>query len=188
MFEIVQLNARQFRLGREPLQQVHWAAFAGPPYYESEQDAVQVIERLALDSSREGFRCCIARGPSGAVLGFAVGFRGEPGQWWYDRVSELLTPELVREWMSDCFQFEELAVAPEAQRKGIGNSLHDRLLAGLPYRTAVLSTFSGITPALYLYRKHGWKTLLPRFCFPGYDMPMMVLAVQLADLKEANRT
>ena len=57
------------------------------------------------------------------------------------------------------FEFVELAVRPDSQRRGIGGGLHDALLAGLPHHRALLSTWREERPARRLYLKRGWQVL-----------------------------
>src|SRR5260370_38049737 len=44
----------------------------------------------------------------GAVVGFSYGFRGQPGQWWYDAVSAALQrtmgPAATASWVADCLE------------------------------------------------------------------------------------
>ena len=48
---------------------------------------------------------------------------------------------------------------PAAQGRGTGTALHDALLAGLPHRRALLSTYRDDRPAPRLYRRRGWRLL-----------------------------
>ncbi len=188
MIEFVQLSARELALARAEIVEVHRAAFGGQPYNEGRVESERTADRLISDAYREGYRCYVARAESGRIVGLSYGIRGQAGQWWYDRVAEGLSPTVAEEWLGDCFQFDELAVVPAMQGCGIGGRLHDLLLIGLPARTAVLSTYGGDTPARHLYRKRGWKTLLSRFTFPGYGVPMMILGVTLTPFQEETRS
>ncbi|MGE5139638.1 MAG: GNAT family N-acetyltransferase, partial [Rudaea sp.] len=96
-----------------------------------------------------------------------------------DFVSRLLSPEARAQWLGNCFEFVELAVLPSQQGQGIGGQLHDALLEGVPYRTAVLSTYSGENRAMQLYIKRGWKRLVDELTFPGSTLPMVVLGLAL---------
>jgi len=94
-------------------------------------------------------------------------------------VAERLCGDEVDTWLMDCFAFAELAVIPSARGQGLGGQLHDALLRGLPYRTAMLSTLSAETPALRLYRRRGWVMLLDDFVFPGGTHPYAVMGLDL---------
>jgi len=104
------------------------------------------------------------------LLGFAYGYAGGPGEYWYDLVHRAMPPPMRAEWMGEHFEFVELLVAPAARGQGIGSALHDRLLAGRPEPVALLTVRANNTPALALYRARGWRILLEDFRFaPGGD-------------------
>ncbi len=137
------------------------------------------MQSLVSHSRRGGFRLFVARDEAGQLVGFSYGYQGRPGQWWHDFVSRLLSPEGQAEWLGNCFQFVELAVLPAYQGQDIGGRLHDALLAGVPYRTAVLSTYAGENRAMRLYQKRGWKRLANDLTLPGSTVPMVVLGLAL---------
>lgn len=147
---------------------VYAAAFSQPPYLRGEPEALTFADVFSRQRSRAGFRCIVAReGLQGALVGFVYGFTSLPGQWWHDQVTQRLSAEQRERWLSDAFELTELAVLPTHQGQGIGGQLHDRVLLGLPQRTAVLSTMQVETPAMALYRKRGWRVLLTNFLFSG---------------------
>lgn len=112
------------------------------------------------------------------IEGFAYGFRDEPSNGWWERVASVLTEDEVVTWLDDCFALAELAVIPEMQGRGIGGQLHDVLLKGLP---AVLSTLRADTPAMRLYRKRGWVTLVETLLLSGMTHPYTVMGFALYD-------
>ena len=112
-------------------------------------------------------------------MGFAYGYNGGPGLWWFDLVSTAIDPHIYDQWMTNYFEVVELAVAPPYQGLGLGGRLHDRLLEGLPHQTAVLSTIQFETTALLFYRKRGWVTLLQDFYFPGSKNPYLIMGFDL---------
>lgn len=155
---------------------IYQEAFAAPPYNEGLGEALAFEGRLPYHARWKGFRAVIARlAPGGEIIGFAYGYSGKPGTWWYDIVSEALPSRLASRWLPDCFEFCELAVLPAYQGKGYGGALHDRLLSRLSHRTALLSTPQEETSALHLYRKRGWITLLQDFDFPGVAITYQVM-------------
>lgn len=159
---------------------VYARAFAGPPYNQGQGDVVSfeaTIQRHAERADFCGFWACDERNQ---VTGFAYGYSGGPGQWWYDIVAPVLGPDQVREWLSDYFEFVELAVDPEYQGQGTGGRLHDTLLACTRRSTAALTTAEAVTPALHLYHKRGWITLLHDFIFPGDNLPRQIMVKRLA--------
>jgi len=163
--------------------QVYEAAFSPPPY-RRDRFAVQTFARsLERHLRYRDFRLCTAReAGSDRLLGFTYGYTGATGQWWYDLVATVMRPADVERWLSGGFEFVELAVLPGAQGRGIGGTLHDALLAGLPHRTAALSTLQQETDALHLYRKRGWTVLIDRFVFPAAPQPYQIMGLDLAHL------
>lgn len=160
---------------------VYAAAFSQPPYLRGEPEALTFADVFSRQCSRAGFRCIVAReGPDGALVGFAYGFTSQPGQWWHDQVTLHLSDDQRERWLSDAFELTELAVLPSRQGQGIGGQLHDRVLLGLPHRTAVLSTMQVETPAMVLYRKRRWQVLLTNFLFSGAVRLYVILGKDLS--------
>lgn len=178
--QIRTLSSQELTAVRDQILAVYLAAFAEPPYFEKEEDVARFAESLTRHTQREGFRCCIAEdSATGQVLGFTYGYTSQAGQWWYDRVAQALSQETIAAWLNGAFEFVELAVIPSMQGQRIGGKLHDALLAGLPHRTAVLSTYQAEIAALRLYRRKGWITLLQDYFFPGSDRRMVIMGLDL---------
>jgi GNAT superfamily N-acetyltransferase len=128
----------------------------------------------------------IALGPEVAptqVIGFAYGFHGAHGQWWYDAVWAALSQSAGTEaavgWLSDCIEVAEVHVRREHQRAGLGTGMLFALTGGRPERTAVLSTPDRETTARRLYRRLGFRDLLTGYSFPGGSPPYAVMGVVL---------
>jgi ribosomal protein S18 acetylase RimI-like enzyme len=130
---------------------------------------------LVAHTRRPEFRAVGTLDANGRVIGFAYGYRGEPGQWWHEHVSSCLDPAGYRAWLSDCFEVVELHVAPEAQGRGIGEAQIRLLLDGVARRTTVLSTPEGESRAWKLYRRLGYLDVLRNLMFPGDERPFAVL-------------
>jgi hypothetical protein len=159
--------------------QVYARAFAAPPYNQGQGDVVSFEATIQRHIERGEFCGYWACGERNQLTGFAYGYAGGAGQWWYDIVAPALGPALAGEWLSDYFEFVELAVDPVYQGQGIGGRLHDTLLACTRRPTAALTTAEAVTPALLLYRKRGWITLLHDFIFPGDNLPRQIMAKKL---------
>ena len=178
--EIVALTPADLRPYREQFLTITRDAFAAPPYNESETGVRAIITVMEYHATLDGFRCVIAREDSGGpVLGFGYGFTGQPALWWRDVVARAMTPEQAAFWLADYFELTELAVLTEARGRGIGSQLHDALIAGLPQRRALLSTYRGDTPAMRLYRRRGWQIVLDDFYFPGVPTQYVILGLDL---------
>lgn len=159
---------------------VYAEAFADPPYLRGEPEALSFADIFSRQRGREGFRCLVARdGPAGPIAGFVYGFTCQPGLWWHDQVAARMTEAQRLRWLENAFEVTELAVRPAFQGRGIGGQLHDRVLAGLPQRTAVLSTMQTETTAMLLYRDRGWQTLVTDFLFSGAVRLYVILGKDL---------
>ncbi|MFF0265163.1 GNAT family N-acetyltransferase [Kribbella sp. NPDC004536] len=136
------------------------AAFGAPGYDDERADTSYfATEMLPKHSERDDFKLVAAR-RDGRVVGFAYGFTGQLGQWWPDRVSAAVGPELTAEWIGGHFEVVELAVHPDAQGQGIGFALMTELMRGVRNRRALLTTYADDRPAPRLYRRLGWQLLV----------------------------
>jgi ribosomal protein S18 acetylase RimI-like enzyme len=117
------------------------------------------------------------------VVGFAYGFRGRPGQWWYDAVWAVLSRRLgmaeAASWMSDSLEVAEVHVRKQHQRSGLGTSMLTALTLGRRERTAMLSTPDRDTTARRLYRRMGFSDLITDYSFPGGSPPYAVMGAVL---------
>jgi ribosomal protein S18 acetylase RimI-like enzyme len=101
----------------------------------------------------------------GRLAGFAYGYHGAAGQWWYERVAAGLDRADRSRWLVDgYFELVELAVDPDFQGRGLGGRLHDELLD--PERgPALLSTQVDNATARRLYFGRGWELVVPELRF-----------------------
>jgi ribosomal protein S18 acetylase RimI-like enzyme len=138
----------------------------------------RIAEILPRHLGRDGFRFHGAFAGD-RVVGFVYGYLGGPGQWWHDRVVTALGREASARWLPPGhFEFTELHVRPEWQRRGIGGRLHDALLAGVDAPTAVLSTQTDNEPAIALYSGRGWQVIMPSLDF-GSGRPFLIMGKDL---------
>jgi len=133
------------------LAEIAAAAFAGPPWNETADQAGRAVDQM-LSSARHGsFVLAIALAPTGPGLaGFAYGLPG-----WHPAVLGGYQPE------PGCippFELCELAVRPSARGRGAGAALHDAILAVSGPQRRWLATHPAARPALGLYRSRGWHT------------------------------
>jgi ribosomal protein S18 acetylase RimI-like enzyme len=110
---------------------------------------------------RDGFR--LARGYDGdALVGFAYGYTGLPGQWWTDNARRVLAPEVADAWLGGHFELVSLGVLEGARRAGIGRGLMHAVVDGLEHDRLLLMTTSDATdPARRLYASQGWRVIGP---------------------------
>ena len=182
MVKILTLSAETAQPYFDQIVEIYRSAFTVPPYNDDLGDVLTFSGRLPYHARWKGFHCVAAvdqEGEALPVVGFAYGFSSHPDTWWRMLVSEKMSQPMIQEWLSDCFEFVELAVTPAFQGHQIGGKLHDALLAGVKHRTAVLSTLQEETNALHLYRKRGWVNLLENFTFPGIHKPYLIMGLRL---------
>jgi len=151
------------------------AVFGPPPVSADAADVAAFRASLPRHVRKPGFRSCTARSSGGRLVGFAYGWEGGPGDWWWDIVAGAVNEDVRRHWFADCFVVAELVVLPEARRQGIGSALLDTLLAATERPDAVLSTRSDAEAALAFYAARGWRRLLNDVRFPGSDAPWVIL-------------
>ena len=130
------------------------------------------------------FRALRARSVTGGpAVGFAYGFHGESGQWWYDAVWSALARAFgmpsAAAWLADCLEIAEVHVRKDHQRLGIGSRMLTTLVSGRLERTAVLSTPDKDTTARRLYRRMGFRDLLTGYSFPGGSPLYAVMGADL---------
>ncbi len=180
MVEIQLLSGEQTRSFSDQLVDIYQAAFAQAPYYETLPDFLSFIGRLSYHARQDGFRCAAALSTADrALIGFSYGFPGRRGSWLYDLVAPHLAPDQRARYLSDFFEFAELAVLPAWQGLGLGSQLHDALLSGLDYRSACLATADADTPARRLYLGRGWVALLNGLAMPGTELKFEILGKEL---------
>jgi len=151
------------------------AVFGEPPVLAGASDVAAYRASLPRHVRKPGFRACTARSSDGRLVGFAYGWEGGPGDWWWDIVAGAVNEDVRRHWFADCFVIAELLVLPTARRQGIGGALLDTLLAATERPAAVLSTRADAHDALAFYAARGWRRLLGDVRFPGSDASWVIL-------------
>jgi GNAT superfamily N-acetyltransferase len=167
---------------------VYSQAFRPFPYNKG-QDEVDDFARFLPDHLQDpGFRFAAAFQESDQeVVGFTYGRTSLPGQYWYHVVNEALAATASEGWLEDSFQVVEMAVVPAWQGQGIGGRLHDRLLEGISFPRALLTTLDGQTAASRLYQNRGWETLARGLLVPGLNRAYQIMGLRLPPLGSANR-
>jgi ribosomal protein S18 acetylase RimI-like enzyme len=171
---VVTWSAADLRRHLDTALDIYCAAMGYPPSTGRQRKGYVVVH-----TQRTGFRATGAYDDSGAVIGFAYGYRGVPGQWWHDEVRRDLSPEVAASWLTDPFEVCELHVRPDHQGRGIGQQLLTRLLDGCPHETVVLSTPEGESRAWRLYRRLGFADVRRDHCFAGDNRRFAVLGRRL---------
>lgn len=133
----------------------------------------------------DGFQGRLAMTGAGDVVGFVYGYPSWPGRWWREMIRPNLEAEGHAEWLTDAFEFVELAVDPDAQGIGIGRRLHDDLLVSVSQTTALLSTGQQKSPAIRLYRSSGWIPLVSDFQYQSGGERTVIMGLDLPAWRES---
>jgi GNAT superfamily N-acetyltransferase len=163
---------------RAELTDVYRRAWSDTGFFPVAEELRGFSERLHRHASNPDFRLCVKYSRD-APVGFAYGYTSVPGGWWRQIVAAGLPAEVADHWFEDCFEFAELAVVPGSQTQGVGGSLHDALLEGLPHHSSVLSTQRANEKALNFYRRRDWKMIEEVFFFPNRVYPYAILGFDL---------
>lgn len=86
-----------------------------------------IEESLKKHTGYEGFQCILLQIEE-KTIGFAYGYSSVPGQYYHDLLHRHLSPQDYESYLTDCFEFVELAVLPEYRKKGFGARLTNCLL------------------------------------------------------------
>ena len=178
--QLVQLGADEFTARLDEALQVYVAAMGYPPSTARQRRA------LWLDHVRRtGWRAVGWLGPAEELLGVAYGYAGGRGQWWFEEVRRGLLGSGgdTTTWLGDYFELTELHVRPDAQGRGLGESLLRALLTGVSPSMVLLSTpeYGDTRPgrAWQLYRRTGFQDVLRNHRFTGDSRPFAVLGRRL---------
>lgn len=134
---------------------IYRAVYAPPPYNETEEHVQKFASAWIETTRKAGFTFVGAEDEQGKLLGFAYGMSSVSGDKWNIRLRDLIGDD----WVSDCFEFYDLCVAPEAQGLGLGSRLMGDVFKYVRSRTAVLLTSTEETRASKMYARHGWIPL-----------------------------
>ncbi|SEQ90437.1 Ribosomal protein S18 acetylase RimI [Virgibacillus subterraneus] len=131
--------------------------FIGDNY--TSMDFENTVENINKHTSYEGFKGLKAKDESGTLIGFSYGYTSLLDQFYREKLAAQLTDQQQIEWLSDCFEFVELAVDTNVRRMGVGRKLHDRLLSEIDHDTSVLTTSVENNPAINLYISKGREVI-----------------------------
>lgn len=154
-------------------------AFREPPYNHNAAAADGFREALASHRMYPDFEAILLL-EGGRLLGFVYGHTNRPEHWWYRQIAPSLRPRIRADVFDDAWVVVELAVDPDARRRGYGRQLLDASMRGKPNRWVVLSTMDTDSPAVRLYEDEGFRPLLSGFVFTEGMGRWLVLARRLA--------
>lgn len=155
---------------------VYAEAFAGPPYYESEDDVAAAFRNFPSQTSKPSFRAVLASDAGGEPVGMAYGRLLEADSSWWERVVGPVDGEVRWEDGQRSFGLMELAVRVAWRGQGIARCLHQALLDGVEAERVVLSVHPDSRAALGAYRAWGYRKVGETRPWDGSDLhDVMVL-------------
>lgn len=124
---------------------------------------------------------------AGRLIGFVYGHTNHSDQWWYRQIAPSLSDRVRETIFDDAWVIVELAVDPDARRRGLGRRLLETTMAGKLNRWAVLTTMDANSAAVRLYDRAGFHPLLRQFVFPEGLGRWLVLARDLGSGRVGER-
>ena len=149
-------DAATFLACRAELTEAYREAFSGPPWDESDGQALAFTAALPDWAAREGFAAAWAR-EGATVVGFAFRVRTPqpvPQEGFYALLRGRFGDGV--DGLAGAVEVVELAVRPSARGGGLGRALLDAVVDG---QRAWLVTRSTATATLTFYRRLGWQEL-----------------------------
>ena len=102
--------------------EVYASVYSMPPYNEPKAQIQRFAESWPTRTEKPGFVFIGAQNHYGELVGFSYGWRSVTGDAWNTKLISQLA-ESSAQWLSDCFEFVDLAVAPSAQNYGLGREI-----------------------------------------------------------------
>lgn len=134
--------------------ELYCITFIGQDFRSEDLDGA--VANIAKHSGYKGFKGLKAKDESGNLIGFTYGYTSLPQQFYRKKLEEQLTKVQRVTWLSDCFEFVELAVSPFNKRLGVGSQLYNKLMDKLDNKTSILTTWVDNIPAINFYKNKGW--------------------------------
>ncbi|KGP71227.1 GNAT family N-acetyltransferase [Pontibacillus yanchengensis] len=107
------------------------------------------------------------------VVGFAYGYTTINDSSYHSDLTQLLNEKEKNEWLSNCFEFVELAVLPHYSGQGIASTLEKRLLDKSDHDTSIFKTGIENVKARTLYTNLGWEPVKEGPLADGGEMIIM---------------
>jgi GNAT superfamily N-acetyltransferase len=137
------------------LRAVHAEVYARPPY-RGDDDAAVFARRFRVQRRQPGFVLAEAR-HGGYLVGFAAGLPLRPSTSWWRDLTTPLPEDVTAEHPGRTFALTDLLVRPSWRRQGIGQALHDLILASRREERATLTVLPAATPAQNAFQSWGWR-------------------------------
>jgi GNAT superfamily N-acetyltransferase len=149
------LDSAQAAAHADELQALRAEVYAAPPYRRND-DPAQLAGRFKVQRRQPGFVLAEARS-GGYLIGYATGMPLRPSTSWWRHLTTPLPEELTAEHPGRTFALTELLVRASWRRQGIGQALHDLILAGRTEERATLTVLPAATPAQNAFQNWGWR-------------------------------
>ena len=160
------LDGKQAAALADEMQALHAEVYADPPYGQ-DGDAAGFADRFRVQRRQPGFVLAEARS-GGYLVGYAAGMPLRPSTSWWRDLTTRLPEEITAERPGRTFALIDLLVRASWRRQGIGQELHDLILAGRPAERATLTVLPAAVPAQQAFREWGWhKVARTRAAGPG---------------------
>ena len=151
------LDGPQAAAHADELQVLHAEVYADPPYLRAD-DAAMFADRFRVQRRQPGFVLAEAR-HGGYLVGYAAGMPLRPSTSWWRDLTTPLPVDVITEHPGRTFALVELVVRASWRRQGIGQTLHDLILADRPEERATLTLLPTATPAQNAFAAWGWRKI-----------------------------
>ena len=148
------LGGREAAEHAAELQALHAEVYAAPPFRRDE-DPEAFAGRLRVQTRQPGFVLAEAR-HGGFLVGYAAGMPLRPATSWWRELTIPLPDEVTAEHPGRTFALLDLLVRAAWRRQGIGQALHDVILAGRREERATVVVVPAATPAQSAFQSWGW--------------------------------
>ncbi len=155
------LDGPQAAAHADELQVLHAEVYADPP-----DDAKVFADRFRVQRRQPGFVLAEAR-HGGYLVGYAAGMPLRPSTSWWRDLTTPLPPDVTAEHPGRTFALVELLVRASWRRQGIGQTLHDLVLANRPEERATLTVLPAATSAQNAFASWGWRKIARTRPGPG---------------------
>jgi GNAT superfamily N-acetyltransferase len=149
------LDGTQAAAHRDELNALHAEVYADPPYGRIDDTAL-FADRFRVQRRQPGFALAEAR-HGGYLVGYACGMPLRPSTSWWRDLTAPLPGEVITEHPGRTFALTELLVRASWRRQGIGQTLHDLILASRPEERATLAVLPAAIPAQHAFERWGWR-------------------------------
>ena len=147
------LDGTQAAAHAAELQALHAEVYADPPYRRPD-DAARFADRFRVQRRQPGFVLAEAR-HGGYLVGYAAGMPLRPSTSWWRDLTTPLPDEVTAEHPGRTFALTELLVRASWRRQGIGQDLHDLILASRREERATLTVLPAAAAAQSAFQELG---------------------------------